>query len=46
MDELKQYVDSLFSHQKASSETADLKDEIYSNMLARKRSGATGLSGS
>ena len=36
MDELKQYVDSLFSHQKASSETADLKDEIYSNMLARK----------
>ena len=36
MDELKQYVDMLFSHQKSSPENLDLKEEIYSNMTAKK----------
>jgi len=36
MDELKQYVEMLFSHQKSSPENLDLKEEIYSNMTAKK----------
>lgn len=36
MDELQKYVESLFSHQKKNSETDDLKEEILSNMIAKK----------
>lgn len=36
MDELKQYVNMLFSRQKLSQENMDLKEEIYSNMSAKK----------
>lgn len=36
MNELQKYVDGLFKHQKKSAETDDLKEEILSNMLAKK----------
>lgn len=37
MDELKKYVDDLFLHKPLTTEAKELKDEIYSNMLARKQ---------
>lgn len=36
MDEIKNYVEKLFANEKTSIETSDLKDEIYSNMVAKK----------
>lgn len=36
MDELRDYVEKLFSDRKETSETADLKEEILSNMIAKK----------
>lgn len=36
MDELKKYVDMLFRHQKSTEQVAELKEEILSNMIARK----------
>lgn len=37
MDELKRYVERLFAHTRHSNSIKDLKDEIYSNMLAKKQ---------
>jgi hypothetical protein len=37
MDELKKYIDDLFAHQQLNTKVKDLKDEIYSNMLAKKQ---------
>ncbi len=36
MNELQEYVEQLFRHQKKTAETEDLKEEILSNMMARK----------
>ena len=36
MDELRDYVEKLFSDREDTSETADLKEEILSNMIAKK----------
>lgn len=36
MDELRTYVDELFRHQRLTLETKDLKEEILSNMLAKR----------
>lgn len=36
MDEIKNYVEKLFANEKTSREISDLKDEIYSNMVAKK----------
>lgn len=37
MDELKKYMDDLFAHQQHTVKVQDLKDEIYSNLLAKKQ---------
>lgn len=37
MDELKKYTDDLFAHQPYTVKVQDLKDEIYSNLLAKKQ---------
>lgn len=37
MDELKKYMDDLFAHQQHTAKAQDLKDEIYSNLLAKKQ---------
>lgn len=36
MEELQKYVDSLFKHQRKNAQTEELKEEILSNMLAKK----------
>lgn len=36
MNELQKYVDALFQHQKKNAEIDDLKEEILSNMIAKK----------
>lgn len=36
MDELQKYVDTLFKHQRQSAKIKDLKEEILSNMIAKR----------
>lgn len=37
MDELQKYVDMLFQHQPQTTEITELKEEIYSNMVAKQK---------
>ena len=37
MDELKKYTDELFAKQRQTAKIRDLKDEVYSNLLAKKQ---------
>ncbi len=37
MDELKNYTEVLFAHQQQTAKIRDLKDEIYSNLVAKKQ---------
>ncbi len=37
MDEIKKYTDELFAKQRQTAKIRDLKDEVYSNLLAKKQ---------